>query len=66
MRRQTANSLGIIVPQRAQPHAAHHDELDGPEHGEDENSDPAEPALGSLDGRTDQTGWAAGDRRDLE
>lgn len=41
-------------------------ELDGPENGEDEDSDPAEPALGSLDGQSDQTQWAAGDRRDLE
>lgn len=41
-------------------------ELDGPENGEDEDSDPAEPALGSLDGQSDQTQWAAGGRRDLE
>jgi len=41
-------------------------ELDGPENGENEESDPAEPVLGSLDGRDDQTAWAAGDRRDLE
>jgi len=32
----------------------------------DEDSDPGEPCLGSLDGKTDQTAWAAGDRRDLE
>jgi hypothetical protein len=25
-----------------------------------------EPSLGSLDGRTDQTGWAAGNRGDYE
>ncbi|MDO8400637.1 MAG: hypothetical protein Q7T45_22745 [Bradyrhizobium sp.] len=31
-----------------------------------EDSDPAEPALGSLDGQGDQTRWAAGGRRDLE
>jgi len=42
------------------------DELDGPENGEAEESDPAEPALGSLDRQTDQTAWAASDRRDLE
>jgi hypothetical protein len=42
------------------------DELDGPENGEDEESDPAEPALGSLCGRVDQTNWAAGGRADLE
>ena len=41
-------------------------ELDGPENGEDEDSDPAEPSLGSLDGQSDQTGWATGNRRDLE
>lgn len=41
-------------------------ELDGPENDEDEDSDPAEPALGSLDGQTDQTAWAAGGRTDLE
>ena len=41
-------------------------ELDGPENGEDEDSDPREASLGSLDRRIDQTGWAAGDRRDLE
>jgi hypothetical protein len=41
-------------------------ELDGPENGEDELSEPAEPALGSLDGRLDQTGWAAGNRDDRE
>jgi hypothetical protein len=41
-------------------------ELDGPENGEDEESDPAEASLGSLDGRTDQTAWAAGRRGDLE
>lgn len=31
-----------------------------------EPDDPAEPALGSLDGQADQTRWAAGGRRDLE
>lgn len=41
-------------------------ELDGPENGEDEDSDPVEPSLGSLDGHIDQTAWAAGGRRDLE
>ena len=35
-------------------------ELDGPENGEDEDSGPREPALGSLDGAFDQTQW---DRR---
>jgi hypothetical protein len=40
-------------------------ELDGPENGEDEESDPAEASLGSLE-RTDQTARAAGDRRDFE
>jgi hypothetical protein len=33
-------------------------ELEGPENGEGELSEPGEPALGSLDGR-DQTEWAA-------
>jgi hypothetical protein len=42
------------------------DELDGPEHVEDEESDPAEPSLGSLDHITDQRRWAEGGRRDLE
>jgi hypothetical protein len=43
------------------------DELDGPENGADEESDPAEPSLGSVgDMHFDQTRWAAGDRRDLE
>ena len=32
----------------------------------DEDSDPGEPCLGSLDGKTDQTAWAAGGRADLE
>jgi hypothetical protein len=41
-------------------------ELDGPENGEDEESDPAEASLGSLDGQTDQASWAAGNRGDLE
>jgi hypothetical protein len=42
-------------------------ELDGPENGEDEDSDPAEPSLGSVgDVHFDQTRWAAGNRRDLE
>ena len=42
-------------------------ELDGPEHGEDEESDPAEPSLGSVgDVHFNQEGWAAGGRRDLE
>ena len=41
-------------------------ELDGPENGEDEESDPGEPCLGSLDGKDDQTAWAAGNRGDLE
>jgi hypothetical protein len=41
-------------------------ELDGPENGEDEESDPPEASLGSLDAKDDQTAWAAGGRRDLE
>jgi hypothetical protein len=41
-------------------------ELDGPENGEDEESDPPEWSLGSLDGQTDQASWAAGSRGDLE
>jgi hypothetical protein len=42
-------------------------ELDGPENGEDEDSDPAEPSLGSVgDAHFDQTRWATGSRRDLE
>jgi hypothetical protein len=42
-------------------------ELDGPENGEDEESDPAEPSLGSVgDVHFNQELWAAGDRRDLE
>lgn len=41
-------------------------ELDGPENGEDEDSDPGEPSLGSLDGKDDQTAWAAGNRSDRE
>jgi hypothetical protein len=42
-------------------------ELDGPENGEDEESDPAEPSLGSVgDLHFDQTRWADGCRRDLE
>jgi hypothetical protein len=40
-------------------------ELDGPENGEEEDNDPAEPALGSLDG-VDQTNWAKGGPADLE
>jgi hypothetical protein len=35
------------------------------EDGEQDDAD-AEPALGSLDGQSNQTAWAAGDRRDLE
>ena len=42
------------------------DELDGPENGEDEESDPAEPSLGSLDSKEDQTAWAAGKGGDVE
>jgi len=43
-------------------------ELDGPENGEDEESDPPEPSLGSI-GDTqhyDQERWATGSRTDLE
>jgi hypothetical protein len=37
------------------------------DNGEDnEDGDPAEASLGSLDGQTDQTGWAAGSRGDFE
>jgi hypothetical protein len=44
------------------------DELDGPEHAEDEDSDPGEPSLGSLEnfGTGSQERWSAGNRRDLE
>ena len=43
------------------------DELDGPEHAEDELSEPDEPSLGSVgDVHFDQTRWASGGRRDLE
>jgi hypothetical protein len=42
-------------------------ELDGPENGEDEDSDPAEPSLGSVgDVHFDQTRWSTGSRCDLE
>jgi hypothetical protein len=42
-------------------------ELDGPEHGEDEDSDPPEPSLGAFEGHDDQrVSWKAGGRRDLE
>jgi hypothetical protein len=41
-------------------------ELDGPENGEDEESDPPEWSLGSLDSKEDQTAWAAGKRGDHE
>ena len=42
-------------------------ELDGPENGEDEESDPPEPSLGSVGAvHIDQTGWAGGNSRDLE
>jgi hypothetical protein len=41
-----------------------------PEHDEDgaddERGGDDEPSMGSLDGRGEQIGWAAGDRRDLE
>lgn len=39
-------------------------ELEDCDPGEDDGT--AEPALGSLDGKLDQTAWAAGGRRDLE
>ena len=42
------------------------DELDGPGNVDDEECDPREPSLGSLDGQTDQTQWAAGHRGDRE
>jgi len=42
-------------------------ELDGPENGDDEDSDPPEPSLGSVgDVHFNQELWAAGSRRDLE
>jgi hypothetical protein len=41
-------------------------ELDGPENGEDEECAPREWSLGSFDGQTDQSGWSAGRRADLE
>jgi hypothetical protein len=43
-------------------------ELDGPENEEDEDSDPAEPCLGSLEnfGSGNQELWAGGNRQDLE
>jgi hypothetical protein len=42
-------------------------ELEGPENGEDEESDPAEPSLGSVgDMHFDQARWAEGNRGDLE
>ena len=42
-------------------------ELDGPENGEDEDSDPPEPSLGSVgDAHFNQELWAADSRRDLE
>jgi hypothetical protein len=41
-------------------------ELDGPENGEDEESDPVEPSLGSLDSKEDQAAWAAGRVGELE
>ena len=43
-------------------------ELDGPENGEDEESDPAEPSLGSVNVSewSNQERWAAGNRHDLE
>ena len=41
-------------------------ELDGPENGEDEESDPAEPSLGSLGNHHEQDLWARGGTKDLE
>ena len=42
-------------------------ELDGPENGEDEESDPAEPSLGSVgDMHFNQELWAKGGTKDLE
>jgi hypothetical protein len=42
-------------------------ELDGPENGEDEESDPAKQSLGSVgDVHFNQERWAFGNRRDLE
>ena len=43
-------------------------ELDGPENGEDEESDPAEPSLGSMGTHetSNQERWARGGTKDLE
>jgi hypothetical protein len=42
-------------------------ELDGPENGEDDESDPAEPSLGSVgDMHFNQEQWARGGTKDLE
>jgi hypothetical protein len=42
-------------------------ELDGPENGEDEESAPPEPSLGSVgEQHIVQTGWAGGTSRDLK
>src|SRR5665647_542311 len=43
-------------------------ELDGPENGEDEESDPPEPSLGSMgtDETSSQEQWARGGTKDLE
>jgi hypothetical protein len=42
-------------------------ELDGPENEEDEDSDPAEPSLGSVgDIHFSQERWSSGNSRDLE
>ena len=43
------------------------DELDGPEHAEDEESEPPEPSLGAFEGHDDQSvSWKCGNRSDRE
>ena len=42
-------------------------ELDGPENGEDEQSEPDEPSLGAFEGHDDQSiSWKCGNRSDRE
>ena len=43
------------------------DELDGPENGEDEESEPDEPSLGAFEGHDDQSvSWKCSNRSDRE
>jgi hypothetical protein len=43
------------------------DELDGPENGEDEQSEPDEPSLGAFEGHDDQSvSWKCSNRSDRE